>query len=139
MKILACLDLSSQARPVLEKTLEIASLQKQKAEVLLYSVAEDMIDFGEGIALNLSDQIRQQAQKNLSEAAREAEKRGIAARTVLDSGSSPADSILTFAENEGVDLIVVGSRAKTGLDRFLIGSVASKVVAHSKCSVLVLR
>jgi len=57
----------------------------------------------------------------------------------MNYGSSPADSILTFAEKEGVDLIVMGSRAKTGLDRFLIGSVASKVVAHSKCSVLVVR
>jgi len=64
---------------------------------------------------------------------------GITARTVMDYGSSPADSILTFAEKEGVDLIVLGSRAKTGLDRFLIGSVASKVVAHSTCSVMVLR
>jgi nucleotide-binding universal stress UspA family protein len=139
MKILACLDLSSQAQPVLDKILEIASLQKEKAHVILYTVAEDLIDFGEGIALNLTEQIRQQAQKNLADAARQAESRGVEARTVLDSGASPADAILTFAENEGVDLIVVGSRAKTGLDRFLIGSVASKVVAHSKCSVLVLR
>jgi nucleotide-binding universal stress UspA family protein len=137
MKILACLDLSMQIQTVLEKAVELAKWQK--AELILLTVAEDFIDFGEGITLALTDQIKKQAEKSLESAGQTAKSLGIQARTVLDYGSSPADSILTLAEKEGVELIVMGSRAKTGLDRFLIGSVASKVVAHSKCSVLVVR
>ena len=137
MKVLACLDLSDQAPVVLEKSVELAKWQN--AEIILFSVAEDFIDFGEGVSLSISQQIREQAQKRLEEAGAKAATMGIKARTVLDYGASPADSILTFAEREKVDLIVLGSKAKTGLDRFLIGSVASKVVAHSKCSVMVLR
>lgn len=137
MKILACLDLSLQIQPVLEKAVELAKWQK--AELILLTVAEDFIDFGEGITLALTDQIKKQAEKSLESAGQTAKSLGIQARTVMDYGSSPADSILTLAEKEGVELIVMGSRAKTGLDRFLIGSVASKVVAHSKCSVLVVR
>jgi nucleotide-binding universal stress UspA family protein len=135
MKVLACIDLSTQAHSVLENSVELAKWKK--AELIVFTVAEDFIDFGEGVTL--SEQIKEQAEKRLEEAGKKVQGMGITARTVMDYGSSPADSILTFAEKEGVDLIVLGSRAKTGLDRFLIGSVASKVVAHSTCSVMVLR
>ena len=137
MKILACLDLSPQIQTVLEKAVELAKWQK--AELILFTVAEDFIDFGEGITLAMTEQIKKQAEKSLESAGRTAQSLGTQARTIMDYGSSPADSILTFAEKEGVELIVMGSRAKTGLDRFLLGSVASKVVTHSKCSVLVVR
>lgn len=137
MKVLACIDLSTQAQAVLENSAELAKWKK--AELIIFTVAEDFIDFGEGVTLALTEQIKEQAQKRLEEAGTKVQDMGITARTVMDYGSSPADSILTFAEKEGVDLIVLGSRAKTGLDRFLIGSVASKVVAHSTCSVMVLR
>jgi nucleotide-binding universal stress UspA family protein len=65
--------------------------------------------------------------------------KGVNARKVLDTGTSPANGILDCAETEGVNLIIMGSRAKTNLDRFLLGSVAAKVVSHAKCSVMVLR
>lgn len=137
MKVLACIDLSTQAQTVLENSAELAKWKK--ADLIVFTVAEDFVDFGEGVALDLTEQIKEQAQKRLEEAGQKVKNMGLAVRTVMDYGSSPADSILTFAEKEGVDLIVLGSRAKTGLDRFLIGSVASKVVAHSTCSVMVLR
>jgi len=137
MKVLACIDLSTQAQTVLDNSVELAKWKK--AELIVFTVAEDFIDFGEGVTLSLTEQIKEQAQKRLEEAGKKIQGMGITARTVMDYGSSPADSILTFSEKEGVDLIVLGSRAKTGLDRFLIGSVASKVVAHSTCSVMVLR
>lgn len=137
MKILACLDFSTQAQSVLEKAVDVA--KREKADLILFTVAEDLVDYGEGVMLNISEQINQQAKCMLDDMAAKAKALGVTPRAVLDQGMSPAGSILTFAEKEGVDLIVVGSKAKTGLDRFLIGSVASKVVNHSKCSVLVLR
>jgi len=54
-------------------------------------------------------------------------------------GVSPADSIVNYAAQNGVGLIVMGSRGKKGLEKFLLGSVAAKVVAHAPCSVLVIR
>lgn len=51
----------------------------------------------------------------------------------------PADKILEFAEQEGMDLIVMGTLGRTGLDRFLLGSVAEKVVRHSKVPVMVVK
>ena len=50
---------------------------------------------------------------------------------------SPAKTILEVAEAEDVDLIVIGSSGKSGIDILLMGSVADKVVRSAKCSVLV--
>ncbi|HXV45510.1 MAG TPA: universal stress protein [Nitrososphaera sp.] len=58
--------------------------------------------------------------------------------TVLDV-ASVADTIVTYADSKKADLIVMGTKGRTGVKRFLLGSVASGVVAHAKCSVLVVR
>jgi len=50
----------------------------------------------------------------------------------------PADEILTVASEIGADLIVIPSRGKTGIRRWMIGSVAERVVRHTTCPVLVL-
>jgi nucleotide-binding universal stress UspA family protein len=51
---------------------------------------------------------------------------------------NPADEILDFARDENVDLIVIPSRGKSGLRRWMIGSVAERVVRRAPCAVLVL-
>jgi nucleotide-binding universal stress UspA family protein len=60
------------------------------------------------------------------------------AETILDV-ASVTDAILSYAEGKHADLIVMGTKGRTGIKRFLLGSVASGVVAHAKCSVLVVR
>ena len=52
---------------------------------------------------------------------------------------NPAAEILKLAKDESVNLIVIGSIGKTGLEKFLMGSVAEKVVRNSKVPVLVVR
>ncbi len=51
----------------------------------------------------------------------------------------PADEIIKFAEKNSMSIIVMGTLGKSGLDRFLLGSVAEKVVRNSKIPVLVVR
>ncbi len=51
----------------------------------------------------------------------------------------PRQALLEEAKREGVDLIVVGSHGRTGLEQLLMGSVAAHVVAHATCSVMVVR
>jgi nucleotide-binding universal stress UspA family protein len=51
----------------------------------------------------------------------------------------PAHEIVQAASDWKADLIVMGSRGRTGLARLLLGSVARKVVAHAPCSVLIKR
>ena len=51
----------------------------------------------------------------------------------------PRTTLIEAAYSEHVDLIVVGSHGRTGLAKRLIGSVASHVVTHAPCSVLVVK
>jgi nucleotide-binding universal stress UspA family protein len=51
----------------------------------------------------------------------------------------PADAILSVAERQRADLIVVGNKGMTGTARFLLGSVPNKVSHHAPCSVLIVR
>lgn len=51
----------------------------------------------------------------------------------------PADQILSVARDVGADVIIVGSKGATGLERLLLGSVSEKVVREAGCSVEVAR
>jgi nucleotide-binding universal stress UspA family protein len=51
----------------------------------------------------------------------------------------PVDHIVTLAEKEKVDLIVMGSRGLGGLQSFLLGSVSDRVLHHAHCPVLIIR
>lgn len=51
----------------------------------------------------------------------------------------PTDALIGAAKEEDADLVVVGSHGRTGLARLLMGSVASHVVSHAPCSVLVVK
>jgi len=49
----------------------------------------------------------------------------------------PSDEILDYASAEGMSIIVLGNVGRTGLDKFLLGSVAEKIVRNSKIPVLI--
>jgi nucleotide-binding universal stress UspA family protein len=53
--------------------------------------------------------------------------------------NSVVESITDYATTKNIDLIVIGTRGRTGLKRFLMGSVANGVVLHAHCSVLLVR
>jgi nucleotide-binding universal stress UspA family protein len=59
-------------------------------------------------------------------------------KTVIRQGS-PADEILKAAEKMKADIIVTGSHGRHGAQKFLLGSVSSKVIDHATCSVLVVK
>jgi nucleotide-binding universal stress UspA family protein len=51
----------------------------------------------------------------------------------------PATEIVRYAADAGMDLIVMGTHGRTGLERLLMGSVAEKVMREALCSVLVVK
>lgn len=51
----------------------------------------------------------------------------------------PAEEILNYAENNDIDLIVMGTKGLRGIEKFLLGSVAENVIRHSKVPVLIVR
>ncbi len=59
-------------------------------------------------------------------------------KTVVTSISVP-DAIIDFAENEKIDLVIMGSRGLSASSRFKLGSVASQVMKYSPCSVYLVK
>ena len=51
----------------------------------------------------------------------------------------PATEIVRYTRDAGMDLIVMGTHGRTGLDRLLLGSVAEKVMRDAPCSVMVVK
>jgi nucleotide-binding universal stress UspA family protein len=51
----------------------------------------------------------------------------------------PKTAILDYVEDEGIDMVVMGTHGRTGLDHYLIGSVAEKVVRRSPVPVVTVR
>ncbi|MGB7953465.1 MAG: universal stress protein [Candidatus Nitrosopolaris sp.] len=52
---------------------------------------------------------------------------------------SVSESILNYSASGDIDLIVIGTQGRTGLKRFLMGSVANAVIQHAHCPVLLVR
>lgn len=86
----------------------------------------------------MEETLRQEGDNAIQYANDIAEEKGIDYEGVVIEGN-PADTILEFAEQKKVNMIVMGTLGKGGLERFLLGSVTDKVVRHSKISVLVVK
>jgi nucleotide-binding universal stress UspA family protein len=82
--------------------------------------------------------LRQVAESVLARESRALEDEGIEVTTHAREGD-PAEVIIDVAQEEGADLIIVGARGLSGLQRFLLGSVSSKLSHHSPTSVMVVR
>jgi len=136
MKILVPVDNSPFSFKALEKAIDMA--KKELAELSVISVALEFQDVEE-IPVSYAAKFNDQAVRAVKKAAEIAQKSGLEVKTRVEVGASPADNIVKYAEESGTDLIVMGHRGLTGLDRFLVGSVAGRVVAHAPCSVLVVR
>ncbi len=86
----------------------------------------------------IDQDIREQAGRNLSEAAATLAGPGRSVETVALAGRA-ADTIISIAEQTEAELIVVGSRGHGTLETMLLGSVSSEVIDHAHVPVLVAR
>lgn len=89
-------------------------------DMLLFSIRELLLKEGK------------EALKHVEDLARE---RGVAYEGVVAEGN-PGSEIISYAESAKMDIIIMGAVGRTGLDKFLLGSVAEKVVRNSKIPVL---
>ena len=63
---------------------------------------------------------------------------GIKVESILLEGN-PSEELIRYADEEKMDIVIMGTLGKTGLDRLLIGSVAGNLVRHSRVPVMVVR
>jgi nucleotide-binding universal stress UspA family protein len=61
-------------------------------------------------------------------------------QTELINSQRPVDYVLLeYVEKENIDLIIVGTRGRSGFKKLLLGSVASEVVKYAHCPVMVIK
>lgn len=98
--------------------------------------------FGDDMGAFYSESAYEEAQASaeslLADAADIAEEAGVTVETVVETGRA-GNAIVEFADANDVDHVVMGSHGRTGLSRFLLGSVAEAVVRRSPVSVTVIR
>jgi nucleotide-binding universal stress UspA family protein len=81
---------------------------------------------------------RRWIEDELERRARAVRGEGLLARALLRTGPA-ASTIAETASQEDVDLLVVGTHGRSGLDRLIVGSVAERVVRLATCPVLVVK
>jgi len=83
-------------------------------------------------------ELKEANHKLIEQSVRKLIKAGFTAEPVYQLGN-PAEKIMKGASKHHADLIVMGAKGLGAIDRFLLGSVSTRVVQHANCSVLVVR
>ena len=138
--ILLATDLSPISDPAATEAIDLCGALG--ARLLIVNVIDSRQGFGKQLRpvarASRLDQIRADRERSLLDVVGEARSVGIDASFLVWTGE-PGQSIVSAAEAEGADLIVVGTRALDRAGRFLLGSVSDYVVNHSPCPVLIAR
>jgi len=138
-KILLPTDGSEYANKAAEHALWIA--KASGAEIIALSVTDTSSLIGlplDDVIVRIKEMLQEEAAKSLENVAEVMQKDDKDLKITLKTEEgSPADVVLKTIKEEGIDLVVVGTSGKHGLDRFLLGSVAENVVRSSICPVLV--
>jgi nucleotide-binding universal stress UspA family protein len=140
-RILLATDGSEEARLAAQTAADLA--QRTGSELHLVAVAPEhpyvydaYYDVGRTEEVERS---RHEAQEMLDEQARKVDETGgTVAKSHLRVGAVD-EEIIVLAEEESVDLVVMGSRGLGGVRRALMGSVSDSVVRHAHCPVMVMR
>lgn len=86
------------------------------------------------------EEAKAEAQKWFTEIIRTAEQRRVRIKTdVIDSPISVVAAIVNYADQERAELIVIGTKGRSGIGKMLLGSVASGVVTYAPCTVVVVK
>mgnify|MGYP000300731273 FL=1 len=134
-KVLIGFDGSPAARKALQAALDLA--QRYGAAVTALAVVRPP-EFAE-LEAEVNAALAE-AQGPLAEAFRwaraEARRAGVSLETRIQAGH-PADTLVRVAREEGFDLIVLGRRGLTPVQRWMLGSVSERVLRYAHCPVMV--
>ena len=137
-KILVGVDGSEASVEAAKYATRIATVYDSEL-IALYVILSDITIFGPETPphVNMLKQQGQEVLDKLKEISINDRKVGI--RSELIGSPSAVGGIVGFAEKEKVDLIVIGTRGRSGFKKLLLGSVASGVVNYAHCPVLIVK
>jgi nucleotide-binding universal stress UspA family protein len=139
MKILMGIDDSKFSGDVLQAV--ITQFRPEHIEVRVLHVLQSTVpappQMAPGYAPELDD-LKKPARELVERVANELRSAGFKVDTAVEVGDI-RERIIDFAAEWSADLIVVGSHGRSGIERFLLGSVAEFVARHAACSVEIVR
>jgi nucleotide-binding universal stress UspA family protein len=135
-KILIPVDGSESSEHALGKGIELANALKAKL-MFLYVANVNQLAVNSCLSSELLEAVNKAGDVVLTHA-EESTPDGIETERVMETGS-PAPVIIDVAEENGVDLIVMGSRGLGLVKGVLLGSVSQYVVENAKCAVMVVK
>jgi nucleotide-binding universal stress UspA family protein len=138
-KILVPLDGSTLAEAALPHAEAIA--KSEGAEIILLRIpmmpATEFFAREPSIAIKIQEDEEANAKEYLNTKLDELKKEHIPASIIMLEGSVP-DTILAIAEETGADMIAMSTHGRTGVQRWLMGSVADRVVHHAHIPVMLI-
>ena len=143
MKVLVGVDDSPHAQATLEFVRSMS--WPPNTEMIVVSAVQPPLgaysDIYAQVAMDMSVWLEALTKLHKDLASRGARRLAAAGLNVRDRvlQGDPREALIEEATKERADLIVVGSHGRTGIEKLLMGSVASHVVTHAPCSVLVVR
>lgn len=88
-----------------------------------------------GLKDKILDLMLREGEAATSEVDKMASDAGLPLKKIVAEGD-PSSELLRISQESGMDMIVIGSTGRSGLNKFLLGSVAEKVIRHSKVPVM---
>lgn len=155
-KILVAIDGSETSMKAAEYAINLSKVQNQQARQeesgseLIGLVVIDLTKLPDSFLATTSsyygvkelEEKRNEARQwldNVKTSAKEQNVRKFESVIIEDILSKVAYAIVNYAESKNVDLIVIGTRGRSGLKKMLLGSVASDVITYAPCPVMVIR
>src|SRR6185312_8398874 len=83
--------------------------------------------------------MRKRSEELLTEVQQVIEKQGIKSSVEVVGNKSVAQGIIDYARESGADVIVIGTKGLTGVEKFVMGGVASSVIHNAHCPVVAIR
>ena len=87
----------------------------------------------------IEEQQQKFSMKSLNELKERFKHKGFMTREEVVLSGNPAQKIMDYAKGKEIDLIVTGSRGKTKMQDFLLGSVSKKILENARCDVLIVK
>jgi nucleotide-binding universal stress UspA family protein len=137
-RITCPIDFSDASRAAMEVAADLAR-RNAGLLTLLHAYPIPGYTFPDGSVVaspRMMQELADGARRHLDEWRVEAEKLGAPRVETVSAIGEPAQEILSHAAAQGVDLLVLGTRGRTGLEHALMGSVAERVVRRARCPVL---
>jgi nucleotide-binding universal stress UspA family protein len=137
-KILIAIDGSDASMDAADYAISV-SKQPNAELYALHVIRADVDLFGPHETSEFMTTMRNEGEKYMDRVRLNANEKNIQIKTEIISSTNIAGGIVDYAEENNIDLIVIGTRGLSGFKKLLLGSVATNVVTYARCPVMVVK